>query len=319
MKKVVVSAPGKLHLSGEHAVVYGKPALIASVSQRLTVTIQVVSRQSSVVRNISKIRQGDDYINEVVKLVENRFNTQIKNINLEIKSKIPVGAGMGSSAALAVSLVGALLAWLNKPWNLSLINELAYEAEKFKHVNSSGSDPTIATFGGLLWYRKELDFLKSFLVLSFKIPASFAPFVLVQTGRAETTGDLVSFVGKLKQQKPKAINEAFNEIEQITKGMTQAIHDENETNFRKLIKLNQRLLEKIGVVSELTKKFIGDVENVGGAAKISGAGGRKSGSGIVICSHDRPQIIEKIAQKYGFPTFQTKLGKPGVKTEQAII
>ncbi len=319
MRKVIVSAPGKLHLSGEHAVVYGKPALIATVGQRMQVILQAQSSKLKAQSEISKIRKRDKYIDEIVRMVEHRFNTRIAGFNLEIESDIPKGAGMGSSAALAVSLVGALITWLNKPWDLGVINELAYEAEKFKHGNPSGSDPTISTYGGLLWYRKELPFLKSFLVLSFKIPKIFASFVLVDTGRKESTGELVSFVGDFVKQKPVLVKQILNEIEEQSRGMTQAIHDEDEEKMRNSIKENERLLEKLGVVSDKVKKFIREIEELGGAAKISGAGGRKSGSGIVICSHDKPQVIEQLAQKYGYPCVQTELGGKGVRIESILI
>lgn len=318
MKKIVVSAPGKIHLSGEHAVVHGKPAVVVSTSKRLYVTLSEESGKRKAEKILSEVRSKDRFIDEIVKVVEKKYKTRFENLTLNINSDIPVGAGMGSSAALAVALVGALTQILKKPWNATEINELAFQAEKYKHINSSGSDPSIVAHGGLLWYRKELDFLKTFWLLSFKIPKSFAKFLLINTGRVESTGDMVMRVANLRKQNETTFILLISQIEETTRQMVQAIHDENEAKFRKLISENEALLEKLQVVSVSTKKLIREIEKAGGAAKISGAGGLKNGSGIVIALHNQPQTLFKIAEKYHYSAFQTTLGGEGVKIEKVV-
>ena len=330
MKKVIVSAPGKLHLSGEHAVVHGKPALVVTTNKRLYVTLENQKSKISAKggsafgrkdqNDILKIKNERNYLASIINLLETKYDTQLRDLSLEITSDIPVGAGMGSSAALVVATIGALIIYLGKPWNPQEINELAFQAEKFQHGNTSGSDPTVITHGGLLWYRKELEFLKTFWLLPFKIPKSFTPFVLVDTGRTESTKDLVvGVVGKKKTQNPGAFELLIAKIEQVTRTITQAIHDEKEVDFRKLVTINERLLEQLGVVSNSTQKFIRDIENSGGAAKISGAGGVKTGSGIVLAVHDDSQKLITLAKKYKYPSFQVALGGEGVRREQVVV
>ena len=84
------------------------------------------------------------------------------------------------------------------------------------------------------------------------------------------------------------------------------------------IKQNQRLLEQIGVVSKSTMKLIRQIESQKGVAKISGAGGIKTGSGIVIGYHQNPEIINQIAKEFGYNTFQVKLGGEGVRIERIV-
>lgn len=301
MKKVIVSAPGKLHLSGEHAVIYGKPALVVATSLRLYATLESGKRKKT-----------DPYIEAIISAFEKKHGVTVHDISYTIHSSVPEGAGMGSSAALAVALTGALSVWHGFPWNAQSINEIAYQAEKVKHANSSGSDPAVATHGGILWYRKEMEFLKTLWLLPFKIPKTFAPFVLINTSRSENTGDLVAYVAKHKKW------ELFPKIEDVTRVMAVSIHDEDETGFRKRIAENEKLLELLGVVSASVKTFIRAIETAGGVAKISGAGGRMTGSGVVIAVHDSPSVLIGLAKKYHYPSFQVKLGGEGVKLEQVL-
>ena len=314
MKLVTVSAPGKLHVSGEHAVVYGNPALIVATSLRLYSTLE----RNGDAPTIGTLRENDPYIAAILEVFSAAYDQPVEDsLHLAVQSAIPVGAGMGSSAALAVSLIGALTTWYQKPWSIQKINELANKAEKQKHGNSSGSDPAIAANGGILWYRKELEFLKTMWLLSMRVPKSFPSLQLINTGRVESTGDLVGMVAQKKQQNESLFAKLLTDIETETKAITQAIHDENEAAFREGIKQNEVLLEKMGVVSTKTKVLIRRIEKIGGVAKISGAGGIKDGSGVVIAVGDAEQI-RSIAGRSSYGVFQTVLGGAGVKLERAV-
>lgn len=315
MKKVIVSAPGKLHLSGEHAVVYGKPALVVATSLRLFVSLDHAIKGVL----LSEYRKKDVYIDAIVGAFEKKCGVlKGGDVCMRIDSAIPISSGMGSSAALAVALVGALSVWHGLSWNVAAINDAAYQAEKMIHKNSSGSDPAIATHGGILWYRKEMEFLKTLWLLPFKIPKSFAPFVLINTGRSESTGDLVAYVGAKKQKNEPAFALLLNDIEAVTKRAAESIHDEDESGFREAMVKNERLLEKMGVVSATAGKCITAIEQADGVAKISGAGGQKKGSGVIIGMHDAPVRLTAIAKSHGYPSFQVALGGQGVKMEQVL-
>src|SRR3989344_488945 len=132
MNKVIVSAPGKIHLMGEHAVVYGKPALLAAINKRLYA--HVSSSDSGVVIETEEEKR---LIEKAVEIVCTRFKINNPNVHIKITSAIPTGRHAGSSAAVSVATVGALLYFFKKIWNPNLINELAYEVEKFQHGTPS--------------------------------------------------------------------------------------------------------------------------------------------------------------------------------------
>ena len=270
MKKINrVSAPGKLILSGEHAVVYGYPAIAAAVNRRL------VADKSG-----------------------------------KIESDIPIGAGMGSSAAFAVATSALKVGTLD----LEKINTLAYNMEKKLHGNPSGIDNTVVTYGGFLWYRKESDSLKLFrqILPKVKLPRLY----LFNSGKpVESTKEMVEHVARVyKKRKMYAVDICRN-IETLTKEILKFLIGDANPDFGKLIQENERLLEKLGVVSESTKKMIRKIEKIGGFAKISGAGGKKEGSGMVLIYHKDVEKLILLVKKNNLNLLPAKLGEEGVRIE----
>ncbi len=191
---IAVSAPGKIHLLGEHTVVYGKPALLTTVNLRITITIKP-----------TKARQETEEIQKVIEPIVKK-HLKIKSIpsyQLTISSELPIGAGLGSSAAVSSAYIATLLSFLKINWDLNLINELTYQAEKVFHGNPSGGDNSTVVFGGLVWFRKESPDLKIIQQVPFTIPIKLAKnFVLINTGKPEeTTKQMVELVSsKFKVQ-----------------------------------------------------------------------------------------------------------------------
>ena len=302
--KIKISVPGKIIITGEHAVVYGKPALAAAIDNRLTVTLTTYPklREAGSRYAMSKGK----LVKKAVEIMKNYLGTRfLTNFNLQILSDIPSGAGMGSSAALGVGIVTAFLcaATGNSQLDHRLINELAYKVDKFQHGNPSGVDTSTVTFGGFVWYRKEFEFLKSLFKFQFKIANSLQHFYLINTGKPkESTKEMIV------KFKPNSLDE----FEQVTKQITQAIHDEDEQSLMKGIKENERLLEKAGMVSKSTASIIRAIEASGGVAKISGAGGFKDKSGMILVYHRKP---EKIKLK----TIKANLGAGGVRIEKIVV
>jgi mevalonate kinase len=277
LKRVKVSAPGKVILSGEHAVVYGHPALLTAVSRRL-----------SIARERGKKRLID--------------------------SNIPIGCGMGSSAAYAVALSALKLKLDGKKWDLQRINNEAYKMEKKQHGNPSGGDNTVVTYGGFLWYRKEIESFKIFSTV--KITRKLPEFFIIDTGRPkETTKEMIQFIGEKRTKNPRAVNNIFREIEEITRAFLKFLTI-GGGDLSELIRENQTLLEKLGVVSNFTSSIAKEISKIGGAAKISGAGGRKLSSGILLVHHLDTSKLLHFAKRRNLKIFSVKLGEEGVRIDR---
>jgi mevalonate kinase len=314
---ITVSAPGKIHLLGEHSVVYGYPALLASVGKRLYVTVKKQTTGSKEQEIIIHAPYGIKLIGQAVNIFKNAYG--IKNLpflEMTIVSDIPVGSGMGSSAALASGVIGALLKSVKNIWNPIRINELAYEVEKIAHGNPSGADNTTVVFGGLLWFRKEFEFLKNIWSLpasQYKIPH----FVFIDTGKpSETTKEMVGLVAEKHRKNPSYMRALFYDQELQTKKLLLAFREGNKEEILLAVRQGEKNLEEMGIVGNLVKKLIRDMESIKGAAKVCGAGGVQKGSGMVLCYHNDLTAVQNIVQKYGFKMYQMPLAGQGIRLEK---
>ena len=263
------SAPAKLILSGEHAVVYGYPAIATAVNLRLTA-----------------------------------------DSSGKIDSNIPIGAGMGSSAAFAVVASALKLGDIN----LEKINDMAYILEKGLHGNPSGVDNTVVTYGGFLWYRKENESFKTFKQIEAKV--NLPKIYLLDTGKpSESTKEMVGMVGKRYSSRTTSTENIFKSIEKTTKGFLNLLLGGKE-EFGELISENERLLEELGVVSDKAKELIRVIEKTGGYAKISGAGGKKDGSGMAIVYYKDIEKISLLKKRYGIIIRPVKIGEEGLRIEK---
>lgn len=282
--KIKISAPGKIILSGEHAVVYGKPALVAAVDRRLSLTLETMGEK----------------------------------IIFTAESDIPVGCGMGSSAALSVVRTAAVAEIFNLGLSPEKINQVAYDLEKEFHGNPSGVDNSIVTFGGFLWFRKEFEFLKNLWQLPLKFPKSLDKIILINSGKPkESTREMVELVKS--QSGSKSFPKILEGIEKQTRKMLLAIRGESEKDFRDAIADNQKFLESLGVVSPKTREIVQAIVQDGGVVKVSGAGGAKQGSGMLLCYHPEPAKLVVLAKQLKLKTLPVKLGVAGLGVERQKV
>lgn len=355
-RKISVSAPGKLILLGEHAVVYGKPAIIAAVNKRCFVDVEprtdkqieivIKNYDRKEVCNTNKIleitntarktftayKNNNDF-KKIKTLTENPldfakiiigetfifFNKQINSgMTLIIDSEIPLGAGMGSSAAAAVSISGAVSLFLGEKFNRENINKIAYSVEEIKHGHPSGADNSACCYGGLIWFRRETPDLNFIRPLNFEIPRNTeSNFYTIFTGiPEESTGEMVNFVKNFYMQNNQYTESVFLEQEMLTRELINALKTGNNELISNIIKRGERNLEKLGVVSPFVKKIIRDTEESGGAAKICGGGGRKKATGVLLVYHPNRQALELMLKSQNLTSSQVVLGVDGIRREK---
>lgn len=309
---ITVSAPGKVHILGEHTVVYGKPAIIASLDLRLRLTIMANKERA-------RFTEEEKTIVKVIEpIIKKKFKIKsLPNYLLKIESQLPIGSGLGSSAAVSSAYIAALLNFLKISWDKDLLYQLTFEAEKIFQGNPSGGDQSPIIYGGLIWFRKETPTLKIIHRLQFTIPSKLSKnFVLINTGRPEEiTAEMVSLVKNLYNSKPELVSKILGDQERLVKELLPVLKEADEKEFMRIIRKGERNLETIGVVGKKAKNIIRKIEKSGGAGKIIGAGGVKDASGMLLCYHRNKKVLEEIAKLYNLPYFQAKLGVEGLRQE----
>jgi mevalonate kinase len=310
---ITISVPAKIHLLGEHSVVYGKPALLAAINKRISITIT-----SSKTRKILGIKESVNQVKELLEILEievrRRFKLkEIEPYSISIKSEIPVRSGLGSSATLSACLTAAILSFLRKPLDKKIIFDIAYAGEKYFHGNPSGGDLAAVIEGGFLWFRKDFEFLKTFSPLPFKPHKNIKQFILINSGiPEESTKKMVEKVAKLKAGFPQKVELLFNSQEVLTKQIAIALRDGDENSLIECIKLGEKNLEELGVVGKKAKSIIRKIEKLGGAAKINGGGGIKNGSGMLLVYHKNPGILDQFLLHFKLENSKITLGEQGL-------
>jgi mevalonate kinase len=302
---VKIYAPGKLILSGEHAVVYGKPALAMAVNRYATATVtsqlspmvsfdlsdlayeqgltfvalnrlknQIKEKYERFIHGDFKIR---DVLQKPVELAQYAFTLFLEALNLKLtqgvrirlQSDIPIGCGMGSSAATVLSIIHAVAHHMKVDFSSELFFRLSLEAENMQHGRSSGLDLRVSQHGGCI-------FVKEGQIQQRLVPE--LPMYLVNTGApTSTTGECVAEAAQYF--KNSYLGDDFGAV---TEAMDAALQTNQVSEIIKTIQANHMLLTKIGVVPANVQQFIREVESAHGAAKICGAGAVSGNQGGVV-------------------------------------
>jgi len=339
---VIVSAPGKIHLIGEHSVVYGEPAILAAIGRRVYVKAErgeynrVIDRTldreetfsvKDALETADKLdalwKEGNEKndFSELFKFFKKNYLKSVVGkilqllkikggVKLAVKSEMMIGSGMGSSAAFSVASTHAIAEVYGKELPFEKINEIAYEIEKFAHGKPSGGDNSACCFGGLIWFKKgEEGKPPTIKSLKEEVPHKLEGFVLVHTGKPEkTTGELIQHVRELGDS---FRSERVVALGYATKKMLEALKAKDVEKVKELMNLAQSKLAELGVSTERIDRIAEKVRDMGGAAKLCGAGG----GGIMLCWHRDKDKLIKMLKKLGEEPIETDLGVDGVRVE----
>ncbi len=269
------SAPGKIILFGEHAVVYGRPAIAVPVTQvQATATVTPAPPGTGVMLDLADIGQQVALANiEAAHPLSHVARLALAQVSpgtspdwlIRVTSSIPVASGLGSGAATATAIVRALAQAAHCPLDPAQVSALVYESEKFFHGTPSGVDNTVVTYQQPVWFVRG------------RPPEPFAighPFTVVisDTGIPSPTSITVGDVRRGWEADPEHYEALFDAIAGITLAARRAIELGDTNALGPLMDENQRQLQAMGVSSP-------ELDRLCAAARAAGAGGAKLSGG----------------------------------------
>ncbi len=280
-RKITVSAPGKLMLLGEHAVVYGSPCIVTAVSQRMKATVELTDN------SIFELQAPDvkvaDYKKPMANLGQGEIPKGAKFVEIAIKNfttSHPISGGIkvttasefssefgfGSSSASTVCVIKALSELTGANLDKKDIFDLAYKTVLDIQSKGSGFDVAAATFGGTLYYITPGKVIEVLDIDSL-------PLIVGYSGVKVDTVTIVNEVAKKSDKYPQVVENTYSQIEKLVEQAKVSLLNKDWVTLGELMNFNQGLLSFLGVEGRKLADMIYGARDQGAyGAKLSGAG-----------------------------------------------
>ena len=275
MKSVTTSAPGKFVILGEHAVVYGKPAIALAINLRFTMRAHRSSefKINGAPANIHNMSPHMKYISEL------HGNMPM---SVFIDGRVPSGSGLGSSAALSAAYAAAVRA----------LKQLPTDKE------------SIARKEDFLWRIEKND--RAWDISKIDVPEM--TFVIGNTGIRAPTGPLVEKVRKYKDSNSFA-RSIVDEIGEVTLEGLDALKRNDKVKLGSLMTYDHKLLSILGVSCPQLNKLVDASLPYAYGAKLTGSGG----GGCMVALTDQPEKVAEAITLHGGTPYIVSTGVPGVQ------
>ncbi|MFZ5932845.1 MAG: mevalonate kinase [Patescibacteria group bacterium] len=322
-ERVEASAPGKLMLFGEHAVVYGRPCIVTAVDHRMTVSAELIGGKIIEIQapdvGIGEHREEVEHLEREnapkgVRFVSVAIRNFFKNFNLssglriQTKSDFSSEFGFGSSSAVTVGTLKALSEIFEKRLDNKKLFDLSYKTILDVQGVGSGFDIAAAIWGGTVYFvagGKKVEPLRT----------GKLPLVVGYTGVKADTPTLVRQVGEFYKGSREVVDRIFDSIENIVEAGRKALENKEYKRLGELMDANQNLLEQLKVGSPELARLI-SAAKAGGAfgAKLSGAGG--GDCMIAFVPEMLRKNVEDEIEKSGGKVIEVRTNAEGVKIER---
>ncbi len=330
-------APGKIIISGEHSVVYGTPALAIAVNIHAHCHVRGMTESSvrlclgngrclaeSPLAGLEALRLTTDdryqnylagakqitdvlpgagqlYLYAVAMLFSHYGRAHGGGIEIILTSDIPIGSGMGSSAATVAAVLMAVSAYYGVTLDKMALFQLVSQSERLQHGCNSTIDPMVTVHGGLIRIEQgQVEPLDKLPELNWYLVNSGAPEV--------STGQCVTEV-----RRRFGTSTIWNEFHSVITGLEQALLCRDNAALKEYLFRNHQLLVDIGVVPATVQRFIDDLRSrYNAVGKVSGAGavlGEKAG--FLLVQSDQP--VDVLCREYGFPVTRLQCDPLGVR------
>jgi mevalonate kinase len=294
------SASGKVILLGEHAVVYGAPALAAGIDRGASAEAVLAPSGGGSEIRIAELGGGETA--EIHRAFEALLaeGDALPATRVEARLDVPPYAGLGSSAALGVAVARAALGASGRPITDADAIARATAWERTFHGNPSGIDTTAAAIGGCFRFTRAGG-AKPLL------PAQSLTLCVGLTGVATSTKEMVEGVARLRAHKPEVVDRAISGITALVENAALAIEAGDVTAVGKLMDLNQMLLAGLMLSTEVIEDLCGRARRAGAlGAKLTG----KGGGGSVIALVADAAAAEAVVAAWrdgGYEAFATRI------------
>ena len=303
MPAIAATAPGKTILFGEHAVVYGRPAIAVPVTQvcaKASVFAEIRGKPGDVILDAPDIGlkthlanlDADHPLTRLCVLLSSELGMpHFPALRIQVTSTIPIAAGLGSGAAISVAILRALSAFLGHPLPAERVSALTFELEKIHHGNPSGIDNTVITYAQPIFFVRE----RPFELLRVARPFSL---VIADTGIRSSTAVAVAGVRERWLREPALYEDLFDRIANIARQARLAIETGELPALGPLMDANQVLLQQAGVSCPPLDTLVETARQAGAwGAKLSGGG--QGGNCIAIGDQDQMEAISSALRAAG--------------------
>lgn len=272
----VAYAPGKVILLGEHAVVYGRPAIAVPVTE-----VQAQARveagavgQGTVILAPDLARQvllrevtDDDPLARIVRSTLAALKRERDpDLTITVTSTVPMARGMGSGAAVSTAIVRALAQHFKQWLPSRAISELVYQTEVLHHGTPSGIDNTVIAFEKPIYFVRDRGWEVFWVGTPFLL-------AIADTGIKSSTKEVVGDLRRRYEAEPDRYNLLFEAVEQVVRAARSAIEQGRPEALGSLMNENHVLLQDLGVsCPELDRLVVAAQEGGALGAKLSGAG-----------------------------------------------
>jgi len=302
---------GKVILFNEHFVVYGLPAIASAIGAKTTASVE--RRPGSGVELVDNRPETKGYKAEKFTQQKESLDRMLKFMNIDITRNafkitlagdLIAASGVGASAASCAAIARAFSDELGLNYSDGKVNEVAYEGEKGYHGTPSGIDNTAATFGGLIWYKREGP---SQLMEHMKLKKP-VEIVMGNTGIVADTKVVVAGVKERKEKEPEKYASIFKIAERLAHDARRQLEAFHLEEVGVYMDQNHDLLQQIGVSSRELDTLVDLARNNGAlGAKMTGTGR----GGYMVALTPGPDLQERVAQaieKKGFQALRTTIG-----------
>jgi mevalonate kinase len=303
---------GKVILFGEHFVVHGVPGIVSAIDSTNDAEVKKAAKGITV-RDVRKAAKG--YAEEKKAQQLESIDRILKAMGIEPKTvafdiwlggNLPGFSGLGASAASSVAIARAIAEEFGKKFSDERINEIAYEAEKAYAGTPSGIDNTAATFGGLMWFKKNMKGgANTIEKLGIREPVEI---VIGSTGVVANTKAMVEGVAERKRNHPEKYDALFEQAEAIALIGRKALQEYDLKKVGELMNDNHHLLQAIEVSHEKLDHLVNVARKQGAyGAKLTGGGG----GGCMVALTPGKELQEKVAkavEQDGYEVLRTRIG-----------